>query len=58
MNMEASKVAERFKKTKEKIRTAIVNKGIEVPENATLADMARAIDEIKVSKTNKKRERE
>jgi hypothetical protein len=53
-----TKFQERFARIKEKIRVAIVNKGVEVPENATLADMARAIDEIKVSKTNKKREKE
>jgi hypothetical protein len=53
-----TKFQERFAKIKEKIRVAIVNKGVEVPENATLADMARAIDEIKVSRVNKKKKEE
>jgi uncharacterized FAD-dependent dehydrogenase len=56
--MSIEKSMERFRKVKEKIRTAIINKGVEVPINASLADMAAAIDEIKVSKTNRKKEKE
>ena len=56
--MTVAKSVERLRKVKEKIRTAIINKGVDIPENATLADMARAIEEIKVSKTNKRKEKE
>jgi hypothetical protein len=49
---------ERFKKVKERIRQAIISKGVEVPENASLANMAERIEEIKVSKTNKRKEKE
>jgi uncharacterized FAD-dependent dehydrogenase len=56
--MSIEKSMERFRKVKEKIRTAIISKGVEVPENASLADMAAKIDEIKTSKTNKRKEKE
>jgi uncharacterized FAD-dependent dehydrogenase len=46
---------ERFRKVKEKIRLAIISKGVEVPENASLADMATKIEEIKVTRANKKK---
>jgi hypothetical protein len=49
---------EKFVKVKEKIRQAIVSKGVEVPEDASLADMAEKIKEIKVSKINKRKEKE
>jgi ABC-type proline/glycine betaine transport system ATPase subunit len=52
------KFQERFKKVKEKIRQAIVAKGVDVPEDASLADMANLIDEIKISKINKRKEKE
>jgi uncharacterized FAD-dependent dehydrogenase len=54
--MTIEKHIERFRKIKEKIRSAIISKGVEVPENASLSDMAAKIEEIKVSKTNKKKE--
>jgi uncharacterized FAD-dependent dehydrogenase len=54
--MSIAKNIERFRKVKEKIRLAIVSKGVEVSENASLSEMAMKIDEIKVSKTNKKKE--
>jgi hypothetical protein len=56
--MTIEKSMERFRKVKEKIRLAIVSKGVEVPENASLADMAARIEEIKTSKTNKRKEKE
>jgi hypothetical protein len=45
---------ERFRKTKEKIRQAIVNKGVDVPEGASLSEMAAKIEEIKTSKTSRR----
>ena len=51
-----TKIHERFAKIKERIRQAIISKGVEVPENASLSDMAAKIEEIKTSKTNKKKE--
>ena len=54
--MSIEKSMERFRKIKEKIRAAIISKGVQVPENASLSEMAQKIEEIKVSKTNKKRE--
>jgi hypothetical protein len=52
------KIQEKFAKVKEKIRLAIISKGVEVPEDASLADMAAKIEEIKVSKINKRKEKE
>ena len=54
--MSIGKSIERFRKVKEKIRAAIISKGVQVPENASLSEMAAKIEEIKVSKTNKKKE--
>jgi hypothetical protein len=51
-----TKKLEQFRKIKEKIRAAIISKGVEVPEGASLADMAQKIEEIKISKPNKKKE--
>jgi hypothetical protein len=56
--MSIAKSIERFRKVKEKIRSAIIGRGVDVPENASLSDMAAAIDEIKVSKTNRRKEKE
>jgi uncharacterized FAD-dependent dehydrogenase len=56
--MAIEKSIERFRKVKEKIRMAIISKGVEVPINASLSDMAAAIDEIKVSKINKRKEQD
>ena len=54
--MTIEKSIEKFRKVKEKIRLAIISKGVDVAENASLSEMAAKIEEIKVSKTNKKRE--
>jgi hypothetical protein len=56
--MSIGKSMERFQKVKEKIRAAIISKGVAVEENASLSEMAAKIEEIKVSKTNKKKEKE
>jgi uncharacterized FAD-dependent dehydrogenase len=53
-----TKKLERFRKVKEKIRAAIISKGVEVSENASLADMAQKIEEIKAMKNNKKKEKD
>jgi hypothetical protein len=53
-----TKKLEQFKKVKEKIRAAIVSKGVPVPENASFSEMASKIEEIKVSKPNKRKEKE
>jgi hypothetical protein len=53
-----TKKLEQFRKIKEKIREAIISKGVAVAENASLSEMASKIDEIKVSsKTSKKKEK-
>jgi hypothetical protein len=51
-----AKKLERFIKVKEKIRRAIISKGVDVPETASLAEMVEKISEIKISKSNKKKE--
>jgi hypothetical protein len=56
--MTIAKGIERLRKVKEKIRLAIISKGVAVAENASLSEMAAKIDEIKVSKNNKRKERE
>jgi hypothetical protein len=49
-----TKIQERVARIKEKIRLAIISKGVEVPENTTLLDMAEKICEIKVSKSSRR----
>ncbi|GHU13941.1 hypothetical protein FACS189449_09940 [Alphaproteobacteria bacterium] len=51
-----NKIVERFAKVKRKIRDAIVSKGVDVPEDATLSEMAEKISEIKAGKINRKKE--
>ncbi len=56
--MEISKTMETFQKVKEKIRKAIISKGVNVDKNASLSVMADKILEIKVgSGNNKKKEK-
>jgi hypothetical protein len=55
--MAIEKSIERFKKVKEKIRLAIISKGVAVAENASFSEMAAKIEEIKVSKINKGKEK-
>jgi hypothetical protein len=54
--MTIGKSIERFRKVKEKIRQAIISKGVAIAENASLSEMATGIEKIKVPKTNKKKE--
>jgi hypothetical protein len=56
--MTIEKSIERFRKVKEKIRLAIISKGVDVAENASLSEMASKIEEIKTCKTNKKKEKD
>jgi DNA polymerase II large subunit len=51
-----TKITEKFAKVKQKIREAIINKGVAVSENATLSEMAEKINEIKMAKPNKRKE--
>ena len=53
--MEISKTVERFQEIKEKIRKAIISKGVAVKEGASLSEMADKILEIKID--GKKKER-
>ena len=46
---------EQFQEVKEKIRKAIISKGVDVPEGASLSEMAQKISEIKVD--NKRKEK-
>lgn len=45
---------EKFQAVKERIRKAIISKGVDVPEGASLSEMAQKISEIKVD--NKRKE--
>jgi coenzyme F420-reducing hydrogenase delta subunit len=56
--MEVEKTLKRFRKVKERIRMAIISKGVAVAENASLSEMAERIEEMKVSKTNKRKEKD
>ena len=53
--MEISKTVERFQEIKEKIRKAIISKGVAVKEGASLSEMADKILEIKIE--GKKKEK-
>ena len=46
---------EKFQEIKERIRKAIISKGVDVPEGASLSEMAQKISEIKVD--NKRKEK-
>ena len=46
---------ERFQEIKEKIRRAIISKGVDVPEGASLSIMADKILEIKVGNKGKEK---
>ncbi len=46
---------EKFQAVKERIRKAIISKGVDVPEGASLSEMAQKISEIKVD--NKRKEK-
>jgi mannose/fructose/N-acetylgalactosamine-specific phosphotransferase system component IIB len=56
--MSIEKSIERFRKAKERIRQAIISKEIDVPEGASLSEMATKIEEIKVGKSNKRKEKD
>ena len=53
--MEISKTIEKFQEIKEKIRQAIISRGVKVKEGASLSEMADKILEIKVG--NKRKEK-
>ena len=53
--MTISKTIETFQKLKEKIRKAIISKGVTVREGASLSEMADKILEIKVESKKKEK---
>ena len=53
--MEISKTLEKFQEIKEKIRQAIISKGVDVREGASLSEMAEKISEIKVGSNKKEK---
>ena len=55
--MTISKTIETFQEVKEKIRQAIISKGVDVPKGASLSVMADKISEIKVGGNNKRKEK-
>ncbi len=55
--MEISKTVERFQEVKEKIRKAIISKGVAVKEGASLSEMADKILEIKIDGKKKERKK-
>ena len=55
--MTISKTIETFQEVKERIRRAIISKGVDVPEGASLSVMADKISEIKIGGNNKKKEK-
>ena len=46
---------EKFQEIKERIRKAIISKGVDVPEGASLSEMAQKISEIKVGNKGKEK---
>ena len=46
---------EKFQEIKERIRKAIISKGVDVPEGASLSEMAEMISEIKVGNKGKEK---
>ncbi len=46
---------EKFQAVKERIRKAIISKGVDVPEGASLSEMAQKISEIKVGSNKKEK---
>lgn len=53
--MDISKTLEKFQKVREKIREAIISKGVDVSADATLDQMADKILEIKISSSKKEK---
>ena len=53
--MEISKTVEKFQEIKEKIRKAIISKGVDVHEGTSLSEMADKISEIKVESKKKEK---
>lgn len=53
--MDISKTMEKFQEVKEKIRKAIISKGVNVREGASLSEMADKILEIKVGSKRKEK---
>ncbi len=55
--MEISKTLEKFQEVKERMRKAIISKGVAVKEGASLSEMADKILEIKIEGKKKERKK-
>ena len=55
--MEISKTLEKFQEVKERMRKAIISKGVVVKEGASLSEMADKILEIKINGRKKERKK-
>lgn len=53
--MSITEKIEKFQEVKEKIRQAIISKGVDVPEGASLSEMAQKISEIKIGSNKKEK---
>ena len=53
--MSIAEKIEKFQEVKEKIRQAIISKGVDVPEGASLSEMAQKISEIKIGNKGKEK---
>ena len=53
--MSIAEKIETFQKIKERIRKAIISKGVDVREGASLSEMAQKIEEIKVGSNKKEK---
>lgn len=54
--MSIAEKIEKFEELKEKIRKAIISKGVDVREGASLSEMAQKIEEIRID-NNKRKEK-
>ena len=53
--MSIAEKIETFQKIKERIRKAIISKGVDVREGASLSEMAQKIEEIKIENRKEKK---
>lgn len=53
--MSIAEKIEKFQEVKEKIRQAIISKGVDVPKGASLSEMAQKISEIKIGSNKKEK---
>ena len=53
--MSIAEKIEKFQEVKERIRKAIISKGVDVPEGSSLSEMAQKILEIKIGSNKKEK---